>query len=293
MKQPGHLSVTQHHGYLGTVVELRIEAVDEDACDSMDLAAIAEIEHLEHIFNLFDPTSEISRWRRGEGDAGPEIRAVLEDAIEWRRRTGGAFDPYVGPFREAWTRAAAERRMPTSDELADAAGRQDTASVDLNGIAKGWIVDRAVVAAMAVPGAQAVTVNGGGDIRHTGPRVLRVGIEDPGRPYDNVPALAVIGLQRGAIATSGGARRGWVIDGTWFSHVIDPRSGMPADSVLQVSVIAETACVADVVATALTVLDAVDREQLVASLDRPIGYLVVDRDGQVTTNPEWDQRRVS
>lgn len=74
MDQRAHFGIAQHHGYLGPVIELRVEAADQDVCDSMDHAAIAEIGHLEGIFDLFDPTSGIGRWRRRKQEPGPAAR---------------------------------------------------------------------------------------------------------------------------------------------------------------------------------------------------------------------------
>jgi len=285
--------VTHHHGLLGTVVELRIKADHERVAAAMDRCAVAEIERLEHIFNVYDESSEISRFKRGECRPGRELEEVMGLADHWYRLSDGAFDPHVGPLRETWAHAAASFRRPTEAELASARQRRNVTGLDLNGIAKGWIVDRAASAAMDLEGSGHITVNGGGDIRHTGPDVLRVGIEDPHRPYDNALPLTVVALSGGAIATSGGARRGWTIGDRWYSHVIDPRTGIPTTSVAQASVLAGSACTTDVVATALTVLADNDRQDFLARLDEPVGYLIVRPDGETVKNSLWNERQIS
>lgn len=284
--------VSQHHGLLGTVIELRIETEDERAADAVEETLIAEIERLQAVFNVFDPDSELSRWRRGETEAGSEIVEVLELADHWFRASHGAFDPYVGHLREVWTAAASAGRVPAEDELIAAKDDRAVGSIDLNGIAKGWIVDRALELAARRFDVGGITVNGGGDIRHTGSQRLRVAIEDPHRPYDNAAPLAVIDLGNGAIATSGRARRGWTIEGQWYGHVLDPRTGWPSAAVAQVSVVAESAATTDAVATALTVLGAEERGDFLTAMEEPVGYLIVSAEGGCVRNRMWEASEV-
>ena len=82
----------------------------------------------------------------------------------------------------------------------------------------------------------------------------RVGIEDPRWPFDNVPPMVQISLANAALATSGTGRRGFVVGGVKYGHVIDPRTGIPVDHVLSASVVAPDAVTAGALATAAMVL---------------------------------------
>lgn len=287
-------SVLRHHGVLGTVIELRIGAADaetaDDVAERVDGIVIAEIERLQAVFNARDEGSELRRWARGEvAEPSPELATVLASADEWTRRSGGAFDPRVGRLVELWTHAAADGRVPGGAELrraVEAPPGDATGVVDLSAIAKGWIVDRAVEIGRAQAGVAALTVNAGGDLRHVGAGSIVVGIEDPHRPFDNAPPLVAIRLSSGALATSGGARRGWRIGGRWYPHVLDPRSGRPVDRVASASVLAPDAATADVVATVLTVAEIDEGLAFVGDLER-VECLVVDRDGHVERSPGW------
>ncbi len=137
-----------------------------------------------------------------------------------------------------------------------------------------------------------ITVNAGGDLLHVGEEPLVVGIENPHRPYDNEPPLVRITLQTGAVATSGGARRGWTIDGTWYSHVIDPRTGEPVDHVAQASVVAPHASRADAVATILTVMAPHEGAAFANSLG-DVGFMLVGSDGSITNNGYWKSREIN
>lgn len=287
-------AVFRHHGLLGTVVELRVTAADEEVAERVDATVIAEIERLGAILSARDERSELRRWARGEvAEPSPELAAVLASAEEWTRRSGGAFDPRVGRLVDVWSRAAADGRVPDDDELGralavapDGAADAPPGIVDLSAIAKGWIVDRAAALGGSQAGVGSLTVNAGGDLRHVGAGSIVVGIEDPRRPYDNAPPLVAVRLGPGALATSGGARRGWRIDGRWYPHVLDPRTGRPVDRVASASVLAPDAATADVVATVLTVAEIDEGLAFVEGLDGVEG-LVVARDGTVSRSPGW------
>lgn len=308
----GATFVSRHHGLLGTVIEVRVAADTPDAADRADVVAVAEIERLQAVFNARDDTSLLRRWAAGErgivdGPAdgstnelelvgGKELGEVLALAEQWRRRSAGAFDPAVGELYAVWDRAQRTDRRPDPAELlaarppADPADPERRRQVDLSAIAKGWIVDRAVAAGAAVDGVRSITVNAGGDLRHVGPGVVRVGIENPLRPYDNEPPVSVVELGDGALATSGGARRGWRIEGCWYPHVLDPRTGQVVDSVASASVLAPDAATADVVATVVGVLGPVEGVELVAALDG-VACLVIDPEGSHHVSRDWPGRR--
>ena len=101
----------------------------------------------------------------------------------------------------------------------------DCGALDLHSIAKGWAVDRLVDAAMACDGVSRAIVNAGGDLRHDGDGTMRVGVEDPNAIADNRTPADRIEVSRRAVATSGIARRQFVIGDRRYSRLIDPRTG--------------------------------------------------------------------
>ena len=248
-----------------------------------------EIERLTAVFDVHDESSELRRFAAGAlADAGEELSAVLALAEDWHRRSNGAFDARVGRLRRVWADAEAQGREPSPDELSSAFPRADEKPSDLNAIAKGWIVDRAVERAAAVHGTSGVWLNAGGDVRHIGRRSLRVAIEPPslnGGPVD------VVALRNQALATSGGAHRGWTIAGRRFSHVIDPRSGWPTTHTGSVSVVAPDAATADVLATIATVDENCGRD-LIAST-RGAAALFARLDGSLHATAGWPSTRPS
>lgn len=236
-----------YHPLLGTNVEIRVTAAGDspDAAlaeaERAEQAALAEMLRLQSAFSVFDADSELSRWRSDPRlDPSPELVEVLAAAEHWWRLSQGAFHPAIAPLRDRWTQAAQEDRVPPAAELAELAAtlaelpftviegavvaHGDCSAVELNAIAKGYIVDRAVLAAAAA-GAESVLVNAGGDLRHLGGAPIRVGIEDPARPGGT--PIRVVELGDGAIATSGPVHRGFSVDGQWFGrspNVLRPQS---------------------------------------------------------------------
>jgi len=125
--------------------------------------------------------------------------------------------------------------------------RPGSAPIDPSGIVKGWAVARAGEMLRAA-GASCFFVNAGGDVLTSGvpvdaPAGWRVGIQHPWE-RDRVAAVVAVGDR--AVATSGRYERG--------DHVVDPRSGLPAEDLASVTVIGPDLAVADAYATAAVVL---------------------------------------
>lgn len=294
------------HGPLNTVTDVRGVGASRTDTDEVESFVMAELSRLESVFSVFDTKSELSRWRMGEvARPSQELTHVLAEALVWQQRSAGVFNPLVGELTMLWARAENEQCLP-DDEAVDSATRAiagprfrigsdgpiqigDCSNIDLNAIAKGFIVDLVTEKTFSEFEFDQLTVNVGGDARRLGAGSSPIGIENPLRPYDNEPPLTVVELTAGAIATSGPSRRGFKIGGERFSHVIDPRSGWPANGPAGVSIAANNACTADVVATVASVLDPASAVEWVARQDGVAG-LVIGNDGEVTATPGWIDR---
>lgn len=297
--------VDRYEPLLGTVVEVRIElrGRDRDAeADALSESIADEMLRLQSVLSSVDPTSEFSRWCRGEVlDPSPELSEVLALADEWQRRSSGRFDPAAGRLTERWRRAESEGIEPDDEELdrlvADIARprwtvidgaivrSRDATDCTLNALAKGWIADRGADLVADVDDLVLVAVNAGGDIAARGPGSLLVGIEDPSTPYDNAPPLTAVELHSGGLATSGSARKGFTVAGIRRSHVLDPRTGRPVDEAASITIVADTAADADALATMLGVVPAADAAAEATALG--LACLVVDRDGNRHSTREW------
>lgn len=269
----GGLSEGRIVGLMGTDVRVVAWARTQEAATTAQEAAFEEMVRLQSIFSIYDPTSAISRWRRGEDFEVPdELTIALGQARHWFDQSGHAFHPASRALHARWQRAATEGVVPSRDEMQEMADAiavlpwefgaasdehriADCSGVDLNAFAKGWIVDNGLGVGSAI-GVTRIGVNAGGDLAHlTQDAHWKVGVEDPPRPSDNgADRLCTLSIGSQAVATSGLARRGFRVGDDWFGHVIDPRTGWPVEHVAQVSVVATDAATADALATVCGVL---------------------------------------
>jgi FAD:protein FMN transferase len=283
---------------LGTMLELRLDG-DPGAFAAAEQAALDVFEQGEARFSTFRADSELVRWRSGESDqCSPDLAAVLAAAADWHELSAGAFHPATRKLTDRWRRAEVEGSLPERSEVAELtpalpyrmdAGQVlrtgDCSGVDLNAIAKGYLVDRAGEAAFAVPGITTMVVNVGGDLRHLGKGSTKVGIEDPARPFDNLPPRWQVEISNQALATSGYARRGFRVAEAWLGHVLDPRSGWPVAHTASVSVIAADAMTADALATVLGVAPL--SEALSFAAKHSLSCLLVSAEGSVQASEQW------
>lgn len=300
---------TRHEPLLGTLVELRVTAKDDQVAQRGSATIVTEMQRLEQIFSVHRDDSEISRWRVGEiDDISSELNEVLALAHRWHAESHGAFNPASGVLTAVWQHAVTTRIHPTESDLATAAaaiadlpyrvvdGRVertgDCSSIDLNAIAKGWIADRAAAHAFGTLPLTALTVNAGGDLLQRGDTSMLVGVENPHRPYDNEKPLDKVRIRDAGLATSGSARRPITVGATKHSHVVDPRTGAPVDTIASISVVAGDAVEADVLATVLGVTAGTD---LAAALELAEAHaaacLIVTSDRLVYTNERWRDLR--
>lgn len=194
---------------MGTVCE--VAAHDPEQIE----AAFAEAKRVEEMLSTWIPESELSRVNRGELQPGPELRALLDTALLWARKTDRAFDPRVGHL----------------------VGRTKIVGAFEEGaFGKGYAIDRMLV----LLGGEA-TINFGGQIAVRG--TLAVSIADPENRDQPVAELTI---RNASISTSSGSEK--------KSHIFDPRTGRALPPRGSVSVIADDALTADILSTALYVL---------------------------------------
>lgn len=290
--------VAQYERVLGTHLEFTAIRPSQGEAFEAEARALATIDRLEAIFNRYRSDSELSRWERqspGNDYVSDELAEVLAAAEYWRIRTGGAFNPAVEALIRWWSAATTDvfdapdllehLRHPLWTVDRNQAKRHTSLPANLNAIAKGYIIDRACE--VASEAGHATVVNIGGDLRHSGPTPLAVSIMNPFNRGENAPPIARVHVQNAALATSGNYLRGFQVEGRHRSHIIDPRTGQPADAIASASVVADSALVADVLATVFSVFSPAESLAFAAELPR-VGCLIVDCDGREFSSPGWD-----
>jgi FAD:protein FMN transferase len=295
-----------HENVLGTSLELRVRADSRTAAQAAEERALREIDRLAAIFNGYDPASELSRWqdrRAASRNVSPELFEVLACSDLWIDKTAGAFDPRAEALTRLWSSCAREGRLPTTNELAAArvvmtppgwkldlaartAERLSDCPISLNGIAKGYIVGRAVSAALDSKEIQGALLNVGGDMRVGGDFTATIGVAAPWADSESSDPLVFINVKDRSIATSGSSQRGFRIGGRWYSHVFDPRTGEPVERVSSATVVARRSVDADALAKACCVLEPEQALRLIHSLPET-ECLIVMASGALIKSNGW------
>jgi FAD:protein FMN transferase len=281
--------------------------------------AVAEIDRLDAMMTTWTATSEVSRINAAAGNGqvvavSPETYDVLDRSKWIGDASGGAFDITIGVFKGLWKfdedndgslprRADVRARLPLvnyRDLILDpsfhtARLARAGQSINLGGIAKGLIVDRAV-AKLRDSGLTDFLVQAGGDLyaagRH-GDRPWIVGIQDPraggGKARSADTSFALISLENSAFNTSGDYERFVIKDGKRYHHILDPRTGYPVTHTRSVTVLASTSFVADTLDTAVFVMGAEKGMQLIRSLPG-VEAVIVDARNQLHVSPGLEGR---
>jgi thiamine biosynthesis lipoprotein len=283
---------------MGTLARIQIEA-DTSEQGSLALKKATEALHdFDQRISTYREDSEMSKVNRLAGDGPVKVSDmtfyILQKSIYYSKISNGAFDITVTPLLKLWKKAAKENRLPTPAEVAEAekyvgwekiiltenpkAVRFPVKGVKLtvNAIAKGYAVDCALEA-LKIPGVSSGLVDIGGEVSCFGKSWI-VGIQDP-FAQDNENQLSQaprwrLRCQNVSIATSGNYRRYVSINGKHYSHIVDPRTGQPAEKIPSVTIIAPKTIDADALATALSVMNAEEGIQLAEKLPDVEAFLV-------------------
>ena len=257
---------------LGTIVTVTIVHPEAEEARAMVAAAFTEMERLEGILSRHRSSTPMASLNRAGVlfSAPSELVQVTVRALEYSRLTDGAFDVTVAPLLDLYAGAArAGDALPERDRIEEALAQVDYRKVHvtgndivfekpgmaltLDGIAKGYVVDR-TVGVLAEAGAQRVMVDAGGDIASmaaaSSDDPWRVAIQDPREANGS---LGLLHLRGQCVASSGDYIQTYTED-RQHHHILDPRTGTSPEHVSAATVVANSAMEADALSTAVFVL---------------------------------------
>lgn len=285
---------TQLH--LGVQVKIVLYAEKEEHAIRSATKAFSKIATLEDIFSSYRQESEINRLINASPYepvyVSKDLLKVLLFSQNLSKETEGAFDITLGPYISLWREARATKKLPSMPRLESATDKvgwhlietDTTAStvklnqkgmlLNLGGIAKGYILDEAMDV-LTAEGIQSALIEAGGDIVVSAAPPESKGwiIEIPGADSTAQISLAARSLVHGAISTSGDTEQFIEIDGTRYSHVIDPATGLGSTRREMVTVIAPSGLVSDSYATALGVMSDQERQDFLSRHPDVIAYI--------------------
>ena len=248
---------------MGTLCTLRLVADTREQADMWAALAIAEVERIEGKYSRYKPDSVISAINASAGTGKPkavddETASLIDFAFACYRKSDGLFDITSGVLRRVWSFNS--QSLPDShaiESLLSLIGLDKLhwdyphltlplagMEIDFGGIGKEYAVDR-VAAVLREEGCEQRLIDLGGDMLALGASSdgagWKIGLRDPFQPTGSV---GVVFLINNALSTSGDYERCIDINGTRYSHILNPRTGWPAHGLSSITVQAPQCMVA-------------------------------------------------
>jgi len=274
---------------MGTIVTITIYDEDTDKAEQAIDAAFKEIERIENILSSYIDTSEVYELNKNkEIQASNELLYIIGKSLRYGDISKGAFDITVQPILDLYTYSFQElKRAPTDEEIKEIKKLigyekifiknnniklEKDMKITLGGIAKGYIIDKAIEK-LKKQNIQHALVNAGGDMRaigNKGKQPWKIALQNP---RNKLQRITIIPLNNTAVATSGDYER-YYDKNKKFHHIVDPRTGYSATELISVTIIAETALEADALATSVFVLGKEQGLELVETLENTEALII-------------------
>jgi FAD:protein FMN transferase len=231
--------------------ETMLSAVDQ---------AFEEVRRLEQMLSNYRPDSELSRVNREASErpvvVGEELFKLLAACVEYSRQSEGAFDITVGPLMKTWGFYKGSGRLPHRAEIRGILGRvgyqymaldpqartvrflRAGMELDPGGIGKGYAVDR-MLEPLKAAGIHAALISAGGSSIYAlgAPPNAKGWTVSIRHPKDSSRSVEEVVLKDESLSTSGNYEKFFRAEGRIYSHIMDPRTGFPAQGMVEVSVI--------------------------------------------------------
>ena len=287
---------------MDTIVSITVVADSKDMAEKAIERTFAEIGRFGDLINFYSDTSELAGINRNAGihsvKVSPETLDVIGKAVFAAEKSGGAFDPTIGPIIKLWD--FLNKKKPTEAEILQALflvnykdiliDRTDATvflkrkgmMIDLGGIAKGYAADLAVES-LKKEGILSGLVSIAGDIRTFGMKPDKspwtIGIKNPRQTGEKDEIVAKIRLSDKAISTSGDYERFFISDDKRYHHLLDPKTGLPASGCRSVSIVTDKAVDTDAFSTAVFILGPEKGMKLVKEMG--MDAIIIDSSGTI------------
>ncbi|MEY4463029.1 MAG: hypothetical protein RLY98_1570, partial [Bacteroidota bacterium] len=274
--------------------------------------AIAEVKRIENQISDWIPTTPISMVNKNAGiqavKVDSEVYELVARAIKISEITEGAFDISYASMDKIWKFDGSMKTMPTEEAIKKSVAKIGYKNIILNpkdqsiflklegmklglgGIGQGYIADK-VKDKLVANGCVSGIVNVSGDInawgKQSNQKSWTVGIVNP---INKNKVFATFPLENSSVETSGNYEKYVIFNGIRYSHIIDPRTGYPAQGVVSVSVFAKQTEIADALATGIFVLGVEVGLDLVNQL-KGIECIIVDDKGKIHSSKGIDVKK--
>lgn len=251
---------------------MTVTAYGEKAESAVD-KAVDEINRLETVLSAEKKESDIYKLNEtGSGTLSEDTKDIVEEALKINKTTKGAFDISIYPLMVKWGFTTQKYNVPSKNEISKLLENVDSSKiifdeksgsikldknmkVDLGGIAKGYTSSR-VMQIFKQCGVTSGLVSLGGNVQALGTKTdgenWQIAIENPDKSSDYI---GVVSVKDKAVITSGGYERYFEKNGKIYHHILDPKTGYPAESGLKsVTIVSDNGTLADALSTSLFVM---------------------------------------
>ena len=300
-----HSTVAVARHAMATRFEIILHGANETSLRAAGEEALNEISRLEDQLSLYRPTSEIARLNaRAHLEpvrVSPELFRLLQHAQQLHRETGGAFDITIGPLMRCWGFIGGGGNLPDPVALAEARAKvgmdlvqlnegdftvrfaRPGVMLDLGAIGKGYAIERGAELLRDAGVTSAILHGGTSTVSAIGhppdAEAWKVALELPQtNPADSPALLAVVPLCDESLSVSAVWGKSFQSGSKTFGHVLDPRTGEPADRAVLAAVVTRSATESDALSTAL-LTDGSDAAARIAALRPATRSLAVQRTG--------------
>lgn len=261
---------------MGSRFDITIVAADSTSAEKNINLVIDEIIRIEELISEWKPSSQVSEVNKNAGIKPVKVNKELFDltkhALSFSEITNGAFDISIAAMDKIWKFDGSMEELPSQNTLLKAIEKVGYKNIELNetqstiylklpgmkigfgATGKGYAADQGRLL-MQQLNAKAGIVNASGDMAIWGTQPentpWRIGITNPLKPYKS---LKILEVTNAAITTSGDYEKYVEFDDKRYSHIINPKTGMPASGLISVTVIGENAETANGLSTSIMVL---------------------------------------
>jgi thiamine biosynthesis lipoprotein len=308
----GQMTHKRKVSMLGSPLEITVVAKDTIQGNQYIDLAITEVKRIEYLISDWIPSTQISQVNKNAGSkpvkVDKEVFDLVGRAIKVSQITSGAFDISYASMDKIWKFDGSMKAMPTEEAIKKSVSKigykniildskeqtiflkNEGMKLGLGGIGQGYIADK-VKELLFSKGCNSGIVNVSGDINAWGRQQdgnpWTVGIVNP---LNKNKVFATFPLEDSAVETSGNYEKYVIFNGIRYSHIIDPRTGYPAQGVVSVSVFAKQTEIADALATGIFVMGVEVGIDLVNQL-KGVECIMVDDKGKIHSSKGIDIKK--
>ena len=274
---------------MDTFLSIEVFYADENRAKEAMEKAFREAAHIEGVLSRFREESQVcmlnnSNFGRPQAIT-KELADLISNCVEFSRKTRGAFDITVAPLIELWANAAKQNLIPSQNginSLLQNTGYEniilDSESsaitftkrllkIDFGAVGKGYGLDR-MAEILRENKIEKARIDFGGHLYYIdsqGYEGETIGIRNPMHPDE---VMTTVTLKNQSISTSADYERNFNILGRVYSHLINPRNGLPVETdILSASVISDSGLISDILSTAIFILGLRQGMELIEDMD--------------------------